>query len=122
MNKLKTLIKNSVQWLRNMLLYKHIATEDAIMLNLDMNALIDAIQSKWQDNPCPMCGNKTWTISNDIYTLTKLGMDGSILLGTGKLVPLIPVSCNNCSNTVLINPKALGCLNEINVDDNLKEV
>ena len=113
MNKIKTLLKNFVQWLCNMLLDRHIATDDTVMLDFDMNTLINIIHDKWQDNPCPMCGNNTWTISNDIYTLTKVGMDGSVLLDTGKLVPLIPVSCNNCSNTVLINPKALGCLNEV---------
>lgn len=56
---------------------------------------------------CPVCASNKWTIG-DVYELRPFH-GGSLVVGGGDpLLPLFPVVCNVCGNTVLINAVVSG--------------
>lgn len=48
-----------------------------------------------------MCGKGSWTALDSTYQLSEYN-EGSLVLG-GPLVPVVPVTCGSCGNTVLVN-------------------
>ncbi len=97
-----------------MLKYIHkIKKRNGYMLNINIKNAISQINSKWSNAACPMCGHKTWSASDDIYSPTVIGQNGGLNIGKG-LLPLLPVICTNCGNTIFVNIKVLGCIDEDN--------
>jgi len=76
------------------------------MSNIESKKLIDHLTNKWVDNKCPLCATNRWNISDKIYELREYN-EGTLVLG-GTIVPLIPVTCQNCGNTVFINSIVIG--------------
>ena len=64
-------------------------------------SLITHLRAKWSNRPCPMCVVGNWEIEESIYQLMQFN-DGNLVIG-GPIIPLIPVTCKNCGNTILIN-------------------
>lgn len=60
------------------------------------------LNEKWSTKVCPMCGCNAWTYDDILCTPLTLGPNNSINLG-GKIMPLVPVTCTNCGNTIFIN-------------------
>lgn len=50
---------------------------------------------------CPLCGQRNWSFSNKIFQLIEFEEKG-IVLG-GAAFPVIPLTCDNCGNTYLVN-------------------
>lgn len=48
-----------------------------------------------------MCGVSNWSVHDSTFQLTEFNQ-GSIVIG-GPVIPIIPVSCTNCGNTILVN-------------------
>ncbi len=73
--------------------------------------IIEFLNKKWKNKNCPMCGNKEWNINGDtIYELREF-KDGDLVLGAGTaIMPVIPVTCSNCGNTIFISPLATGLM------------
>lgn len=63
---------------------------------------IKHLQEKWGSKPCPMCGHNNWSVSDNLFELREF-QGGNIVLGAGPIIPVFPVTCNNCGNTVLVN-------------------
>jgi len=63
---------------------------------------IKHLQEKWGNKACPMCGQNNWTVSDNLFELREF-QGGNIILGSGPIIPVFPVTCNNCGNTVLVN-------------------
>ena len=78
------------------------------MAKFDGQKAIDHLQEKWAGRPCPLCGVGSWNVHDSTYQLTEYNQ-GSMVIG-GPVIPLIPVICNNCGNTVLINALTAGIL------------
>lgn len=75
-----------------------------------MKKLQDHIQENWKAPVrCPVCWSNEWNLSNHIYELREF-QRGSLSVGSGSggIVPLSPVICETCGNTVLINPLVAG--------------
>lgn len=72
------------------------------MAKFDTQNFVNILNQKWKKNPCPMCGSSNWNSSDKIFELREFH-DGNIVLGKGKLLPVIPVTCINCGNTVFVN-------------------
>ena len=107
--------KSSGNFYNSMLLYIHnLKKRDRYMIIVNSEKLFQKLNEIWGNRPCPMCGNNQWTVSEDIYTPTLLSESGAIELGN-KMLPLIPVSCTRCGNTVFVNGKILGCVEETNI-------
>lgn len=69
--------------------------------------LINFLNDKWQDRPCPMCNERKWTVQDKVFELREFH-EGSLVLGGTPIIPLIPVTCENCGNTILINALKTG--------------
>lgn len=50
---------------------------------------------------CSFCGNNSWSISSKIFQLLEFDTNG-LTLG-GPTYPVVPITCNHCGNTLLIN-------------------
>lgn len=60
------------------------------------------VQDKWKrPYACACCGANNWNLADEVYQLTSFA-GGAMIIG-GPIVPLVPVTCNNCGNTVLVN-------------------
>ncbi len=70
--------------------------------------LIKHITEKWQSPPaCSVCRNNDWNVSREVYELREFH-GGSMVIGGSALVPVSPVTCNNCGNVVLVNTLVAG--------------
>ena len=60
------------------------------------------IKSKWKPPiKCSCCGSNNWSVTSNVFQLISYTAAGSPV--GGPVVPLFPVTCNNCGNTILIN-------------------
>ena len=50
---------------------------------------------------CPLCGNKDWTVSNQVFQA--LEYHENTLIANGATLPIVPLTCVNCGNTYFIN-------------------
>src|SRR3989304_960225 len=63
------------------------------------------IMDKWKPGTtCPLCGIGPWNVPQYVVAARAAPPDrlGDLVMG-GPLYPLIPISCDNCTNTVFIN-------------------
>jgi hypothetical protein len=67
----------------------------------DANKAIAHLREKWAGNPCPMCRVTNWSVQDSIYQLPQFNPIGMVV--GGSLIPVIPVICGNCGNTILVN-------------------
>jgi hypothetical protein len=67
----------------------------------DVNKAIAHLREKWAGSPCPMCRVTNWNVQDSIYQLPQFNPIGMVV--GGSLIPVIPVSCGNCGNTILVN-------------------
>ena len=56
-----------------------------------------------------MCNHGNWSVQDTVFELRPFH-GGSMVIGSGPLVPVIPVTCNNCGNTVLLNAIITGAI------------
>jgi hypothetical protein len=75
---------------------------------IDSNRLIEHLRKKWKGHPCNMCGIGDWNVQDVAYELRQVSA-AALALG-GPLIPVIPVVCNNCGNTVLVNAITAGVM------------
>lgn len=80
-------------------------------MKINKERFIDTINKKWSTKKCPMCGNNNWNISEDMMTMLGVDDKKSIRLG-GKVIPIVAVTCNECGNTVFVNPLVIHCIDE----------
>ena len=70
--------------------------------------VLKAVQEKWKaPAACPVCRSNNWDVSREVYELREF-QGGNLVLGASALVPLVPVTCGVCGNTVLLNALVLG--------------
>jgi hypothetical protein len=82
---------------------------------VDSQKLISHLSAKWQGRACQMCGTNKWTVSDSIFELREYNQ-GDLVLGGSPLIPVVPVTCNNCGNTVFVNAITAGL-----IDPNIKK-
>jgi hypothetical protein len=71
------------------------------MSDYDQEKLMAFVKEKWKGANCPMCGGGDWSIQNKIFKLMEFTKQGLVV--GGPVIPVIPVVCNNCGNTILMN-------------------
>ncbi len=62
-------------------------------------------QNGGRDVTCSLCGRDEWTVAQPVV-VGELGQDGREVTGMG--VKFIPMVCNHCGNTLLINAERAG--------------
>ena len=78
------------------------------MSDIDSKKIIDFLSEKWKGRDCPMCGKGPWNVQSKVFQLTEF-YQSSIVIG-GPVIPVIPVSCENCGHTVLVNAIISGAM------------
>ncbi len=73
------------------------------MFKLNKEKLLSIINEKWTTKTCPMCSCNSWIVDDSMVTPLEIGEKKDLRLG-GKMMPLVPVTCTNCGNTVFVNP------------------
>lgn len=87
-------------------------------MELKIDVIRNVISDKWIHG-CPMCGGRHWSVDEKIImTPIQLNADRSYKFD-GKIVPIVPVMCVNCGNTVLINPLVVDAIDKL--DDGFEE-
>jgi hypothetical protein len=71
------------------------------MSKIDAQKLITFLNTKWRNHPCPICTVGSWNVQDSSFELREFN-EGNMVLG-GPVIPVVPVVCNNCGNTVLVN-------------------
>jgi hypothetical protein len=71
------------------------------MAKYDSQKLLAHLNSKWAGRPCAQCGVANWQVQDSVFELREFNA-GSLVVG-GPVLPLIPVICANCGNTILVN-------------------
>jgi len=71
-------------------------------MEYDSKRLLDILTKKWKTKECSMCGDKAWHFGKNVFELRKYERGGMVFGGV-PIIPVIPVTCNNCGNTVLVN-------------------
>ena len=54
-----------------------------------------------------MCGAGNWSISDKVFELREF-KDGNMIIGNVPIFPVIPVTCANCGNSLMINALIAG--------------
>lgn len=70
--------------------------------------LISYLKEKWKGKSCPMCQTGNWIVQDSCFQLTEYNTDAFVI--GGPVIPIIPVVCNNCSNTLLISALLAGII------------
>lgn len=71
--------------------------------------LLTHIQSKWKAPAvCAVCQSNDWEVPNGIYELREYHGGGMVIGGSSTIIPISPITCKVCGNTVLINPLVAG--------------
>jgi zona occludens toxin (predicted ATPase) len=66
------------------------------------------IKENWKGRPCQMCGNLDWKIQGAVFQLVPWGEDQVVMVAGTTNVPVVPVICTQCGNTVLVSAKIAG--------------
>jgi len=62
---------------------------------------LDAYLQTIRAAQCPLCGNKHWGISDQIFQAIEFSYKG--ILVNGNSYPMVPLTCSTCGNTYFIN-------------------
>lgn len=68
------------------------------------------LNEKWLNSRnCPICGNNTWGLSEDLGGLFLMRNNN---INLGPSIPVLPVHCNNCGYMILFSAVLAGLINE----------
>jgi len=92
--------------------------------NLDIEKLLAFLNDKWKEHKCGVCGHFSWDVTNKLFQLSEFNKSHVLVGGKKSYVPLIPVTCDNCGNTLLLSAMIAGLVkpNKIVDESDGKEV
>lgn len=76
------------------------------MAKFDGSKAVEHLRAKWHGRSCQMCGAGNWNVQDSTYQLIEFNQ-GGLVLG-GPVIPVIPITCSNCGNTILLNAITAG--------------
>jgi hypothetical protein len=77
------------------------------MARIDVEKIIKHLKTKWPDGKrCPMCNSPDWRVQDSTFELRDFHPHA--VLSSGQAFPVVPVVCNNCGNTILLNAFVTG--------------
>src|ERR1700753_388856 len=65
------------------------------------------INAKWRPSSCGICKQNSWGLPQHVYEMREFH-GGTLVIGGSPIVPVCPVVCNICGNTVLVNALIAG--------------
>ena len=76
------------------------------MTKIETPKMIEQLQAKWAGRPCQMCQVGDWKVQDATFELREFH-EGTLVVG-GPIIPVVPVVCANCGNTILVNAIVAG--------------
>jgi ribosomal protein S27AE len=84
---------------------------------MNVEKFITHLNEKWGNKPCPMCGTSNWNVSDNVYELREF-QGGNLVLGNGPIIPIVPVTCVNCGNSIFVNALMSGAVEKPKTEQN----
>ena len=84
------------------------STHEEAMADINADRMIAHLRDKWKGRNCPLCGEGGWQVQDKAFELREF--HGCTMVLGGPVIPLIPITCSNCGNTVLVNAISAGVL------------
>ena len=73
-----------------------------------LKKIVEVLETKLKVGTCPGCGEKDWSLVNDLTNLVlQPNPQGPLMLG-GRSMPCIVLTCKVCGNTQFYNAILLG--------------
>jgi len=63
--------------------------------------LKEYLETKWHPINCRQCEQAAWVLPDKIFQLVEY--QSNFLPPGSPILPVIPITCSNCGNTILIN-------------------
>jgi hypothetical protein len=60
------------------------------------------LKTKWKDKACPLCSVAKWSLPPMVFELRSFH-SGSKSTNKDPILPLIPITCENCGTVQLVN-------------------
>lgn len=89
------------------------------MSDIESEKLIQHLKTKWAGRRCPLCNTGNWNVSDKVYELREFH-GGGLVIGNIPIVPVVPITCDNCGNTVLVNSIVAGLTKQNKGDKDAK--
>ena len=87
----------------------------------NINKVIEQIAAKCSSRRCPMCGSNNWEVGNKVFELREFNYGNLNIGGHGSaIIPVVPLTCNQCGNTQLLNAIMYGVVEQNNSKESLK--
>lgn len=78
------------------------------------------IIKNWKHGPCPVCTENQWQVAENFAYLTQYNPEKGLTISSfgGPFYPLLPIVCDSCGNTLLVNAIAAGFIDsEVDLSD-----
>lgn len=76
------------------------------MQKVNTAEFVKYLKENWKGRPCHMCGGVDWKIQGAVFQLIPYG-DDRLVVGSPN-IPVVPVICEQCGNTVLVSARVAG--------------
>ena len=74
----------------------------------DIQKAIAWIDEHWTgQKACPICQNSRWGIADTVGEVQMMDFNGDL---TGRVCPLVILTCETCGYTLLLNAKVIGLI------------
>lgn len=68
----------------------------------DNKKFLEFLKEKWEGRSCPLCQVGNWSVQGKVFELREYH-GGDFVLGRSPIIPIVPITCDNCGNTILVN-------------------
>ena len=85
--------------------------EDGSRFNIEN--VIDHLNQNRDNSPFPMCGSINRIVTDKVYEFREFN-EGNEALKNCSIFPVVPVSCNECGNSIMINALISGAIKRQN--------
>lgn len=69
---------------------------------IDGREFMEWIADYWSDKACQFCEGQNWTLLKETFELREFH-GGTVVLGSGPIVPVMVIVCELCGNIELFN-------------------
>lgn len=90
-------------------------TKESTKMNTEK--VLNHLREKWGSKECAQCGANNWSVTDKVFELREF-QGGSLIVGNSPIIPVVPVCCTNCGNTILVNAMVSGALENTNSEQN----
>jgi hypothetical protein len=87
------------------------------MTDVKSEEIIKHLTEKWKGRSCPMCGTGNWNVQEKVFELREFNNGGMVVGGNMPIIPVVPVTCDNCGNSVMVNAIIAGAVSSDNKEE-----